>query len=156
MAENISNRKCDCARSFQVKLARQEDYKPFKHLLDIGRHPSFIGRDSFGANSINGGALFFSCGGEIVAVSLINPHHGILLAMNVAPKHRGHGLGSAILNFLMPNFARVIESKVEWFAKRGYKPIGALRKGIRLNTQVMARAALFELAGKISAAFNNE
>lgn len=101
------------------------------------------------ANANNGGALFYELDGESIAVSLINPHLGILLVLNVVPEHRAHGLGSAILNFLVPNFARVLEEKVEWFERRGYKRIGSLKRGISLNTQIMARIALFGLAGKL-------
>jgi N-acetylglutamate synthase-like GNAT family acetyltransferase len=101
----------------------------------------------------NGGALFYEFDGEIVAISLINPRYGILNALNVSPTHREHGLGSAILNFLIPNFVRAIESKVSWFEKRGYRKIGKLKKGVSLNTQVMARSALFELAGNLRKAW---
>jgi len=141
--------KCDCANRFEVRLARATDYKPFKRTLDIGRHPAFIGRDCFTGNSVNGGALLYFLDDEIVAVSLINPHYGILLALNVTPPHRSHGLGAAIVRFLIPNFARVVESKVPWFEHLGYRKIGELKKGRRLNTQIMARIALFSLAGKL-------
>jgi GNAT superfamily N-acetyltransferase len=140
---------CDCAKNFEVKLARAGDYKMFKQILDRGRHPAFIGLDTMQKNAENGGALFYSHGGAPVAVSLINPHLGILLALNVIPAHRSHGLGRAIMKFLMPNFARVIESKVPWFESQGYRKIGSLKKGQALNTQIMARGALFTLAGKL-------
>lgn len=106
-------------------------------------------------NATNGGALFYELDGAAIAVSLVNPHLGILLALNVLPAHRAHGLGAAILSFLVPNFARVVESKIEWFERRGYKRIGKLKQGITLNTQVMARAALFSLAGNLRKAWTN-
>jgi len=99
---------------------------------------------------MNGGALMYQFENEAVAVSLINPHYGVLLALNVIPRHRQHGLGAAIVNFLVPNFVRAIESKVSWFERLGYKRIGKLKRGISLNTQLMARAALFDLAGKLA------
>lgn len=107
-------------------------------------------------NANNGGALFYELDGAAVAVSLINPHYGILLALNVRPEHRGHGLGDAIVKFLVPNFVRAIESKVEWFERRGYKRIGKLKRGISLNTQLMARAALFSLAGNLRKAWAHD
>lgn len=126
----------------------------FKKMLDAGRHPAFVGRSSFERNAANGGALFYLFGGEIAAVSLINPHFGILLALNVRPSHRSHGLGGAVVRFLVPNFVRALESKVPWFEKRGYRCVGDLKKGQNLNTQVMVRSALFTLAGKITKAWN--
>jgi GNAT superfamily N-acetyltransferase len=140
---------CECYKKHKVKLARESDYVLFKKLLNIGRHPTFIGQQTMCRNAKNGGALFYEFENEIVAVSLINPHYGILLVLNVAPKHRGHGLGEAILNFLMPNFVRAIDNKVGWFEKRGYKKIGTPKKGLRYETQVMAREKLFTLAGKL-------
>jgi hypothetical protein len=79
-----------------------------------------------------------------------------LLALNVIPSHRGHGLGAAIVRFLIPNFVRAIETKVKWFEKLGYKRIGKMKKGISLNTQVLARAALFDLAGNLQKAWGRE
>jgi GNAT superfamily N-acetyltransferase len=150
-----SSRKCecDCASRFNVRLARASDYPAFKKLLNAGSHPAFIGKNTMMRNSINGGALFYDLDGEAVAVSLINPHYGILLCLNVRKEHRGHGLGAAIVNFLMPNFVRALENKAPWFESLGYRRIGDLKRGIRLNTQVMARAALFDLAGKLTKAW---
>ena len=136
-----------------MRLARAHDYPAWKKIFDAGRHPAFIGRDTMMTNANNGGALFFELDGEAVAVSLINPHHGILLALNVRPEHRSHGLGGAIVKFLVPNFVRAVESKIEWFEKLGYKRIGELKRGISLNTQLMARAALFQLAGNLRKAW---
>jgi GNAT superfamily N-acetyltransferase len=139
-----------------VRLARAADYAPWKKILDAGRHPAFIGKDTMMSNATNGGALFYELDGFAVAVSLINPHYGILLALNVRPEHRSHGLGAAIVNFLVPNFVRAIESKVEWFERLGYKRIGKLKRGISLNTQLMARAALFSLAGNLRKAWAHD
>lgn len=141
--------KCDCGKRFDVRMARQEEYSDFKRVLDAGRHPAFIGRSTFCRNANNGGALIYKLDGESVAVSLINPHFGILLALNVIPAHRSHGLGSSIMKFLIPNFARVIEIKVPWFESLGYRKIGNLKQGQTLRTQIMARAELFDLAGKL-------
>lgn len=141
---------CNCASTFEVRLARAQDYPAWKKLLDLGRHPAFIGRTTMSRNAANGGALFYLVHQRPVAVSLVNPHFGILLALNVLPHHRSHGLGTAIVQFLMPNFVRAIETKVPYFQKLGYRPIGPLKRGISLNTQIMARAALFDLAGKLA------
>jgi GNAT superfamily N-acetyltransferase len=144
---------CDCAQRFDVRLARATEYPAWKKVLNVGRHPAFIGKSTMTRNANNGGALFYELDGQVVAVSLINPHYGILLTLNVCPEHRSHGLGAAILQFLMPNFARVVENKIEWFERRGYKRIGSLKRGISLNTQLMARNALFDLAGNLRRAW---
>lgn len=104
-------------------------------------------------NANNGGALFYVFEKEIVAVSLINPHYGILLVMNIVPAHRGHGLGGAILSFMMPNFVRAIDYKVAWFEKRGYRKIGEPKQGRRFQTQLLARENLFHLCGKLKNAW---
>ena len=156
VAGSTSKNSCGCAAGFTVVLAREGDYAEFKTVLSRGRHPAFIGRDLFERNARNGGALFYRFDTtNNVAVSLINARSGILIALNVVPQHRGHGLGGAILRFLVPNFARVVESKVPWFEANGYRAIGKLKQGISLRTQVMARAELFGLAGKIKAAFGS-
>jgi len=140
---------CRCFREFKIILGREEDYKIFKDILNKGKHPVFIGRDMYANNARNGGAQLYEYEDEIVAVSLVNPHYGILLVLNVAPEHRGHGMGEAVLNYLMPNYIRALESKIEYFRKRGYVCIGEMKKGRSLNTQVMARSNLFQLAGRL-------
>lgn len=140
---------CLCAKGFSVRLGRKEQYAEFKKMLDIGKHPAFIGKGMFARYSDNGGALFYEFQSKILAVSLVNPHHGILIALNIHPEHRGHGLGSAIVKFLMPNFVRALESRIEFFKRFGYISVGELKHGQSLNTQVMARGNLFKLAGRL-------
>ena len=144
---------CLCSSRFDVRLARESDYAAFKKLLDEGRHPAFIGKSTMTRNASQGGAIFYEFAGQRIAVSLVNPRYGILLALNVHPSHRGHGLGAAIVRFLIPNFVRAIESKCEWFESLGYRRIGKMKRGISLNTQVMARVALFDLAGNLRKAW---
>jgi hypothetical protein len=57
------------------------------------------------------------------------------------------------VRFLIPNFVRAIEDKVPWFEWLGYRRIGKMKRGISLNTQVLARAALFDLAGNLRKAW---
>lgn len=123
-------------------------------MLDTGNHPAFIGEQCFQRNAENGGCLFYLLRDQPIAITIINPRKGILLAMNVHPDHRGHGLGGVILQFIIPNFVRALDSKVEWFEKRGYRRIGLPKKGITLKTQLLAREALFHLAGNLRAAFH--
>jgi GNAT superfamily N-acetyltransferase len=141
---------CHCQSKVEIKLARGEEYSIFKKVLNVGRHPAFIGKKTMQRNANNGGALFYIFENKIIAVSLINPHYGILLVLNVIPEHRGHGLGEAILNFLMPNFIRAIDYKISYFEKRGYRKIGDPKQGRRFKTQIMARTNLFSLCGKLN------
>lgn len=85
-----------------------------------------------------------------VAVSIVNARLNVLLVLNVLPAHRSHGLGSAIVRYLQCNFARVIESAVPFFERNGYTRIGDMKQGNRYRTQVMVKAALIPLAGRIS------
>lgn len=147
---------CPCSSRFDVRLARPSDYAAFKKLLDVGKHPAFIGKATMMRNASQGGAIFYEFERQRIAVSLVNPRYGILLALNVHPAHRGHGLGAAIVRFLIPNFVRAIEDKVEWFEMLGYRRIGKMKRGISLNTQVLARAALFDLAGNLRKAWCND
>ena len=155
--KNTTRIECDCATRFEVRLARAHEYGPWKKLLDGGKHPAFIGKSTMMRNANNGGALFYELDGEAVAVSADESAHGRSCSrLNVRPEHRGHGLGDAILKYLVPNFARVVESKIEWFEKRGYRRIGKLKCGISLKTQVMARSALFSLAGNLRKAWAHD
>jgi N-acetylglutamate synthase-like GNAT family acetyltransferase len=147
---------CLCSSRFDVRLARESDYAAFKKLLDAGKHPAFIGKSTMMRNASQGGAIFYEFAGQRVAVSLVNPRLGILLALNVHPAHRGHGLGAAIVRFLIPNFVRAIEDKAPWFERLGYRRIGKMKRGISLNTQVMARTALFDLAGNLRKAWGSD
>jgi GNAT superfamily N-acetyltransferase len=144
---------CECAKRFVVRLARGEDYKEFKRILNRAKYPAFIGRELMAHNANNGGALFYEFQNEVIAVSLLNPHYSILLALGIVPEHRSHGLGTAIFNFLVPNFVRVVEHNVPWVAHLGYRAVGKLKRGVKFNTQVMVREALFDLADNLQKAW---
>lgn len=73
--------------------------------------------------------------------------------LNVHPDHRSHGLGSAVLAYLQCNFARVVESAVPFFERNGYTSIGVMKQGNRLNTQIMIKQSLMNLAGRVSRIF---
>lgn len=91
-----------------------------------------------------------------MAVALINPRLNVLLVLNVLPEHRSHGLGSAALRYLQCNFARVLSTVVPWFERNGYVSMGKLKKGNRLYTQVMVKASLIPLAGRMKALYGSE
>jgi len=140
---------CTCATHLLVRGGRQGEYKAAKSLLNAGRHPAFIGRDVLVRNARNGGLFFAQHDGVDIAVALVNPRVSTLLVLNVHPDHRSHGLGRAFLEFVRPNFARVVENAVPWFEKNGYIAIGDMKQGRTLRTQIMVRGELPALAGRI-------
>ena len=140
---------CDCATRFTVRVGRTNEYRRAKRILDRARHPTFVGRSTVLRAAQDGGLLFYMVGDEDVAVTVINARNSTLLALSVIGEHQGHGLGGAILEYLRPNFARVIESKVGWFEARGYISIGEPKIGRKFKTQIMVRAKLRELAGRV-------
>lgn len=92
--------------------------------------------------------MIFQSYGFDLACAVINPRLNSLLVLNVVPSHRSHGLGRAVVAYLQCNFARVLESAVPFFETCGYAPIGKLKRGNSLNTQVMVRRSLLTLAGR--------
>lgn len=135
---------------FLVTLGRPDEYRRAKRLLDQGKHPTFVGRDTVTRQARQGGLLFARADDRDVAVAVVNVRRQVLLVMNVHPDWRGTGAGSWFLEFVRPNWVRAVESAVPWFEQRGYTPIGALKHGRALNTQVMVRSGLMELAGRVS------
>lgn len=142
--------KCECARTFEMTLGRPNEYRRFKRLLDAGRHPTYVGQDTVRRSAVQGGLLFARRENQDIAVALVNPRLSILTVLNVHPAHRSHGLGSALLSFVRPNFARVIEGRVGWFEAQGYQSLGPPKPGRRYSTQVMVRSELRELAGRVN------
>lgn len=142
--------RCRCAEEFQVRPARAEEYSRIKAILNAGKHPAFIGRQMVLDKTRNGGAMLFTLDGLDVAAAVVNPRLNVLLVLNVLPSHRGHGLGRALVDYLQCNFARVVQSAVPFFERCGYVTIGKAKKGNRLYTQVMVRASLLKLAGRMA------
>lgn len=133
-----------------MRVGRQNEYKAAKALLNAGRHPAFVGRDTVVKAAGNGGLLFAQHHGRDVAVAVVNARRSVLLVLNVHPSHRSHGLGAAFLAFMRPNFARVVEDAVPWFERQGYVAIGEPKRGRTLRTQIMVRGELPGLAGRVS------
>ncbi len=146
---------CDCSRNFLVEIGRETDYRRMKTLLNTGRHPSFVGQSTCRSSAQQGGLIFATLEGVDVAVGLVKPAKSVFIALNVHPAHRSHGLGTAFLHYLRPNFARVIERNVPWFESRGYVPLGQMKQGKSLKTQIMVRGELIPLAGRLRAIFES-
>lgn len=140
---------CDCAHRFTVHVGRTDEYKRAKRVLDLARHPTFVGRSTVLRAAQDGGLLFYRFADQDVAVTVINARNSTFLSFSIVAAHQSHGLGTAILEYLRPNFARVITDHVAWFEKRGYLSIGEPKVGRKFKTQVMVRAELRELAGRV-------
>ncbi len=141
---------CDCQSRFTVRIGRASDYDRAKQLLNKGRHPAFIGRTSLGRWAEQGGLVFATLEDQDIAVAAINTRNGTLMVLNIHPDHRSHGLGSVFIDYLKPNFARVVESAVPWFERQGYTALGEWKQGRSLRTRVMARNGLFDVAGRVA------
>ena len=141
---------CGCAEEVQITPLTSADYSRAKRLLNIGRHPTFIGRGTFARCALNGGCFVASSSGADCGVALVNPKSNILLVLNIHPDHRSHGLGAAMLRYLQCNFARVLESAVPFFERNGYQSCGEMHQGKTLKTQVMIKSSLIPLAGRVA------
>ncbi|MGH9525657.1 MAG: hypothetical protein ACRD2F_03205 [Terriglobales bacterium] len=143
--------------SWTVEIGAPGDYRRAKALLNAGRHPAFVGPGMVARAAAHGGLLFAVAGSGArrrdAAVALVNPRNSTLLVLNVHPRRRGGGLGAAFLDYLRPNFARVLLSAVPWFQRRGYTPLGDPKPGRRFSTQVMVRRELIALAGRAASGF---
>lgn len=139
---------------FTIALGRLSEYSRAKRLLDRGHHPIYIGRGQFDGYAKHGGCLFVVVAGEDAGVAIVSPRLSVLIALNVLPDWRARGLGGAVLSYLTPNWARVLEDAVPWFTARGYRSVGALKQGRRYRTQVMVRSDLIGLAGRLSASLD--
>jgi GNAT superfamily N-acetyltransferase len=141
---------CLCASRFQTRIIRPHEHKQFKRVVDLAHFPSFLGPTVIQRSAVNGGAYFYEYGGQPAGASLVNPHLNVFLVLAVLPAHRKHGLGEAIIEYVRPNFARVITDFVPYFRRNGYEPIGTPHKGRKYFTQVMVRRELLQLAGRAS------
>lgn len=127
-----------------------EDYALVKRILNKARHPAFIGRESFGRWASNGGALVWFLDGEPVAASLVNTKTSVLMALSVVLEFQGQGIGQRIIEYIKPNWARVLESKTKWFERLGYVCVGTLKQGQPLRTQIMVRSDLKTLGKRVA------
>lgn len=135
---------------FVAIQGRSHEYARAKAILNVGKHPTFIGRSLYAVSTRNGGATFFTVNGRDAAVALVQTRTNCLLVLCVVPAFRGRGLGQAIVAYLQCNFARVIDSAVPFFERCGFVSIGRAKMGKRWKTQVMCRRSLIELAGRVS------
>lgn len=132
-------------------IGAPNEYRRAKKLFDLGRHPTFIGHTMVERNARNGGLIFFVFDGQDVGVRVLNARTAVGLALTIHPDHRGHGLGTAILKYMMLNYVRVLESAVPWYEQRGYCCVGEWIQGRKLRTRVLVREGLFDVAGRVAA-----
>lgn len=144
---------CQCSKEFRIVVGSPGEYPRAKKIFDRSRHPTFIGPSMVERSAANGGLIFVRWRDEDLGVRIVNPRTGVGLALSIMPKHRGHGLGAAVVDYTRVNIVRVIEALVPWYEQRGYVATGPLIKGRKLFTQVMVRRGLTELAGRLAAVF---
>ena len=135
---------------FIAVQGRTNEYRRAKAILNVGRHPTFVGRGLYGSCARNGGAIFFTVDGQDAAVALISARSNCLLVLCVAPAFRNRGLGAAVVAYCQVSFARVIESAVPFFERCGFISVGEPKMGKRWKTQIMCLKSLTELAGRLS------
>ena len=124
------------------------DYDRVKSVMSKARHPTFIGREQVQRIADNGGAIVWVMDGVDVAVSLVDTRRSVLLALSVV--RQGEGIGGRVLEYIRPNWARVVESKVPWFERHGYERVGRITQGKTLRTQVMVRRGLRSLGERVA------
>lgn len=144
--------RCTCALTFTVQIGQPGEYRRCKTLLNDARHPTFVGRQLVERHAVNGGLLFFRYDGSDVGVTVINVRKNVLLVLAVDPRHRGHGLASAMVRFIQANWVRSTETTAGFFERLGYVRIGRLKRGRTLNTQMLVRGNLIGLAGRVQRA----
>lgn len=140
---------CGCARGFRLEQGRAADARRAKRALDVGKHPAYLSVARLESASRKGGVFYAVFDGMDLGVAVIRPAVSSLTALNIHPEHRSHGLGGALLRWVAPNWARVIESAVPWFEQHGFEAIGPPRQGRRHKTFVMVRSDLIRLAGRL-------
>jgi hypothetical protein len=121
------------------------EYAEFKHQLNIGRHPGFIGRNTYFSYAINGGAFKMILKNEIIGVALINTKKNNLICLNITPKYRKSQYGIIFVDFLKCNFVRAIEPAKVFFEKCGYVAIGQPKQGVKYKIYIMIRKSLLTL-----------
>lgn len=127
------------------------DYRRFKNVLNRARHPTFVGPKQFRQLSNDGGAIIWVAMDDTtqrdVAASLVDVKRSCLIALSVAEP--GAGIGAKVMEYLRPNWARVVSTKVEWFERRGFKCVGRPMKSRALTTQIMVRNDLKSLGSRV-------
>lgn len=135
---------------FEVAQGREGEYRRAKAILNAGKHPTFIGLETYHSSARNGGVSYFLIDGKDAAVAIVSPRTNCLLVLNVLPAYRRMGLGAAIIAYLQVSFARVLEDAVPFFERNGFVSIGAMKQGKKYKTQIMVASGLRELAGRVS------
>lgn len=142
-------------QGFLAVQLRSHEYARAKVILNAGKHPTFIGRQSYATWARNGGVVVFQIEGRDAAVAMVQPRTNCLMVLCVHPAFRNRGLGREIVEYLQTSFARVIESAVAFFEHCGFVSIGEAKMGKRWKTQIMVRKSVMELAGRVAALKSN-
>lgn len=147
---------CDCNIGFGLSVGSPDrvSYKRMKRVLDLGKHPTFIGFDMSTHHARNGGLIIFTYQNKDVGVAMMNTRVNCLLVLNVIPEHRSHGLGTAIIRYTTPTWVRAIDSAKPYFEKLGFTSVGDQKQGRRFMTQIMVKSTLLSLGGRVTRIFS--
>lgn len=129
-------------RKIDMEIGGENEYGRAKRILDKGKHPAFVGRNTIISHARNGGLFFAVCEEKDIGIVVLNPKKNNLLVLNILPEYRGKGIGKFLVDYFKSNFARVIETKVDFFTKRGYVPLGKPKKGKKYLTYIMIRESI--------------
>lgn len=145
---------CRCADEASIRpLPVDVAYDRLKHVLHWGpkrfQHPRYVGQREVAANAANGGAIIVTYRGEDVACALVNARLSVLRTLHVSGAHRGHGLGSVLVDHLDCAWVRALDGGEQWFARRGYDLL-ATRQAKRHRVHVMVASDVRRLAGTLA------
>ncbi len=137
-------------KTYQKKIEQlsANDYSIAKDVFNKGKHPGFIGKGMHETASRNGGAFAVVIDKKIAAVALVNMRKNILTAINVLPEYRKSGIGQMLMNYISPNFCRVIEPVIPWFEKMGYVVSSDFVEGNKYRVVIMSMKNLVNLSRK--------
>src|ERR1035438_965358 len=122
-----------CCPDFVAHQGREHEYPRAKAILNIGKHPTFIGRGLYATSARNGGAMFFTVDGRDAAVARMNPRTNCLLVLCVMPEFRSFSgtFAMSLVAYLQVSFIRALERTVCFFRRCGFIPIGEPKIGKR-------------------------
>jgi len=103
------------------------EYDRAKAIFNRAKHPGFIGRELFFRAATSGKAVVAVDDDGDVGVALIAKDK--LLALSVVVTAQGRGVGPALMRRLQPKWVSAIDSRVGFFERLGYAPMGPPKVG---------------------------
>jgi len=140
----------------KIVQLKSSEYKRAKKILDEARYPAFVGVMYFQKIARNGGAFVAMIDDTDAGCALVNVGQCSLQVLAVHRNYQKRGIGKAMVDFLMPNWVRSLESAIPFFESMGYEPVGEYYPGKKFRTRVMVRRDLLSLAGRLQASFESK